>query len=129
MNNHIPYEPTVKRKPDFRVRYRFYSHEEGGRYSLPYQGIRSDFWYEHPEHKQNGQSLFVIWPEFEDKQGKVIIEKSSTVPVTGTARMWIINEAFITYHKGKIKIGTKGFFKEGSRSTGEGEVIELINIR
>jgi len=50
------------------------------------------------------------------------------VPPSGTARMWIINEDFIKYHKGKIKIRAKGYFKEGSRSTGECEVIELINI-
>jgi len=126
MDEHTPYEHRIKRKPDFRVKYRFFSPKEGGRYSLPYQGLRSDFWYEHPEHK-NGQ-LFIIWPEFEDEKGQVIAEKSMPVAATGTARMWIINDAFIPYHKGKIKIGTKGFFKEGSGSTGECEVIELINI-
>ena len=95
---------------------------------LPYQGIRSDFWYEHPEHKQNGQLLFIIWPEFEDEKGQVITDKSMPVLPSGTARMWIINNDFIKYHKGKIEIGTKGYFREGSRSTGECEVIELINL-
>ncbi|MEJ1240317.1 hypothetical protein WBG78_19400 [Chryseolinea sp. T2] len=128
MDSHTPYEERIKRKPDFRVKYRFYSIDEGGRYSFPYQGIRSDFWYEHSEHKTNGQSLFIIWPEFENEKEEVIIDRSMPVPKTGTARMWIINDEFIPYHKGKIELGTKGFFKEGSRSTGECEVIELINI-
>ena len=93
---------------------------------LPYQGYRSDFWYEHPEHERMG--LFIIWPEFEDGNGQLIMDKSSPVPPSGTARMWIINDDLIKYQRGKIKIGTKGYFKEGSRSTGECEVIELINI-
>jgi hypothetical protein len=128
MDGHTPYEDRIKRKPDFRVKYRLYSPEEGGRYSLPYQGIRSDFWYEHPDHKINRQSLFVIWPEFENEKEEVITDKSVPVLQSGTARMWIINDQFIPYHKGKIKLGTKGFFKEGSRSTGECEVIELISL-
>jgi hypothetical protein len=100
-DNHIPYEEIVKRKPDFRVRYRFYSPEEGGRYLLPYQGIRSDFWYDHPDHKANGQSLFIIWPEFENERGEVITDKSMPVLQSGTGRMWIINDQLISYHKGK----------------------------
>jgi hypothetical protein len=128
MDSHTPYEERVKRRPDFRVKYRFYSKEEGGRYLLPYQGIRSDFWYEHPDHKTYEQSLFIIWPEFENENEEVITDKSMPVLQSGTARMWIINDQFISYHRGKIKLGTKGFFKEGSRSTGECEVIELINI-
>ena len=126
MESHVPYEEKLKRKPDFRVKYRFYSQEEGGRYILPYQGYRSDFWYDNEEHKK-GMS-FIIWPEFEDEHGNVITDKSISVREHGTARMWIINDEFIKYHQGKINIGTIGYFKEGQRSTAECEVIELINI-
>jgi len=126
MQSHEPYEDILKRKPDFRVKYRFYSQEEGGRYMLPYQGYRSNFWYDNEKHEK-GMS-FIIWPEFEDEEGNVITDKSISVPENGTARMWIINDDFIKYHQGKIKLGTKGYFKEGQRSTAECEVIELINI-
>jgi hypothetical protein len=43
---HQPYEEKLKHKADFRVKYCFYTEQEGGRKSLPYQGYRSDFGYE-----------------------------------------------------------------------------------
>jgi hypothetical protein len=70
----------------------------------------------------------MIWPEFEDERGEVILDNTIPVPAAGTARMWIITEEFISYHRGRIKIGTIGYFKEGSRTTGECQVLELINI-
>jgi hypothetical protein len=70
----------------------------------------------------------MIWPEFEDENGNVIIDTSSPVAASGTASMWIIDRDFVDYHKGKIELGTKGFFKEGGHSTGECEVIELISV-
>jgi hypothetical protein len=51
---HTPYEKALGHKCDFRVKYRFFTTEEGGRLSLPYQGIRSDFWYD------RGDNSFVI---------------------------------------------------------------------
>jgi hypothetical protein len=126
LDNHSPYETRLGRRPDFRVKYKFLPENQGGRHSLPYQGIRSDFWYEHPDHKKG--MLFMIWPEFEDERGEVILDNTIPVPAAGTARMWIITEEFISYHRGRIKIGTIGYFKEGSRTTGECQVLELINI-
>lgn len=73
--------------------------------------------------------LFMIWPEFENEKGEIILETDMPVKEQGTARMWIINDEFIEYHKDKIKIGTRGYFKEGAKSTGECEVIELLSIR
>lgn len=123
---HKSYEEIFNRKPDFRVSYRIYTQEERGRYALPYQGIRWNFWYSHPEHIEG---VFMIYPEFEDLEGNVITELNLPVPEKGTARMWILNQDFINYHKEKIKIGTQGYFMEGARKVGECEVIELINIK
>lgn len=100
MEKHQPYNIVLARNPDFRVKYRLYAAEEGGRYMLPLQGIRFDFWYEHEEHKKG--MLFMIWPEFEDEHGNVITDKERQVQKSGTARMWIVNKDFIEYHKGKI---------------------------
>jgi hypothetical protein len=126
MDSHTPYEERLKRKPDFRVKYRFYSQDEGGRYMLPFQGIRPEFGYDNEDHKKG--VLFIIWQEFEDEEGNVILDRTNSVREQGTARMWIINDDLIKYHRGKIKVGTKGYFKEGQKSTAECEVIELINI-
>jgi hypothetical protein len=122
---HQSYEERTKHKADFRVKYRFYKPEEGGRMMLPYQGIRSDFWYEHPENKEN--SVFIIWPEFEDEDQNLILDETVPVPETGTARMWVIMNKMREYHKDKIKTGTKGYFLEGKR-TAECEVIEIIDL-
>lgn len=124
---HKPYNEVFNRLPDFRVSYRIYSYEEGGRYSLTFQGIRWNFWYEHPEHKK-GQ-LFMIYPEFEDENGQPITDLSVPVNPEGFARMWILNEDFIKYHQGKIKVGTKGYFMEGNRKVGECEVVELVTLK
>ncbi len=65
--SHYSYEHKLGHQADFRVVYRFYSMEEGGRKSLPHQGYRSDFYYEHPEHS-GSSTIFMIWPEFEDEE-------------------------------------------------------------
>jgi hypothetical protein len=123
---HTSYEQRLKHKADFRVKYRFYTQEEGGRQVTPIQGYRSDFWYPNEKHKPN--EIFMIWPEFEDEKGEIILENFINVNKEGTAKMWIILPQRRIYHKNKIKIGTKGFFKEGGRSVAECEVIEIIGL-
>lgn len=123
---HKPYKKVFNREADFRVSYRIYTQEEGGRYTLPFQGIRWDFWYDHPEHKK-GQ-LFMIYPEFEAENGQPITDLNLPVPQQGFAKMWILNEVYINYHKAKVKIGTTGYFMEGNRKVGECEVIEMPNL-
>lgn len=123
----IPYERTLNHKADFRVHYRFYLENEGGRKMLPFQGYRSDFWYEHPTHLNTNQ-IFMIWPEFENLHQEVILESNSSVPLSGTARMWIIIPERRLYHLDKITVGIKGYFMEGGRKVGECEVIEILGL-
>ena len=123
---HKPYEEKLVHKADFRVKYKFYSPEEGGRLTMPHQGYRSDFWYSNENHKPN--EIFMIWPEFEDENGDPILENDISVKGEGTARMWILIPERRNYHKGKIKVGIKGYFKEGNISTAECEVIEVVGL-
>ncbi|WP_159473688.1 hypothetical protein [Dyadobacter sp. 3J3] len=127
MDFHKSYQEFMHREPDFRVTYRFYTLQEGGRWSPVYQGYKPNFWYFHEDNHKGLQ--FMIWPEFENEKGDIIMENNIPVPLDGTAKMWIISPDFIDYHKGKIIIGTKGFFKEGARNIAECEVIELLNIK
>ncbi|HMS67975.1 MAG TPA: hypothetical protein PKD18_07545 [Saprospiraceae bacterium] len=106
---------------DFKVKYKFRSHEDGGRQNLPHQGIRSDFWYDHEDNQENG--VFMIWPLFEDEQGKLI--DSGPVLKEGIARMKIVNDKMIAYHLERLKVGIKGYFMEGPHKTADCEVIEL----
>ncbi|MBE9585518.1 hypothetical protein IM792_13770 [Mucilaginibacter sp. JRF] len=120
---HTPYQARLGRIPNFRVKYRFKSEVEGGRKSLPYQGIRCDFSYD------EGNSLFMIWPEFEDEHRNIILNADIPVPSAGTALMWIMNPESIPFHQEKIQIGTTGFFREGANIIAECEVMmfRLIN--
>lgn len=123
---HQPYEERLNHKADFRVKYKFRSHDEGGRKTgEPYQGIRSDFSFvEDTEHK-----MYMIWPEFEDSEGNILLYNDRGVPNSGTARMWIINNEMRPFHYDKIKIGVKGNFREGAMLSAECEVIEILDLK
>jgi hypothetical protein len=126
---HEPLDNKLGHYANFRVKYRFYSKEEGGRQTIvPFQGYRSDFWYEHPDHSGTNQ-LFMIWPEFENGKTEVILEDQKSVPVEGTARMWIIDPKRRHYHRDKIHVGLKGYFMEGSKRVAECEVIEILGLQ
>lgn len=127
INMHQSYEVRLGHPPDFRVSYRFYDESEGGRKTIPVQGYRSDFWY-YNDSQPNPNSIYMIWPEFEDEQGNLITDTTTPVSPFGTARMWIIMPKMRPFHKDKIKVGLKGFFREGSRSVAECEVIEIVGL-
>lgn len=120
------YQEIFQRPEDFRVKYNFYTFDEGGRQNLPYQHIRSNFWYEHPNHNTKG--IFMIYPEFEDENGNIILDIDARVPKSSTARMWILSKEFRDYHRERITIGTKAYFMEGARKTAECEIIEIIGL-
>ena len=122
--HHLSYRERLGHKEDFKVKYKFRSLEEGGRKNLPHQGIRSDFWYECPNHEMDG--IFMIWPEFENENNELIL--SGQPLKEGIARMWIINFEMRKYHQERIKIGTKGYFMEGNMKTADCEVIGIVDL-
>ena len=124
---HEPYEKKLGHIHDFKVRYRLYRPEEGGRKTgVTYQGIRYDFAYS--DYGTKDFNVHMIWPEFENENGEIITEHFEMVRETGTARMWIVVDHMRTIHRDKIKIGTKGFLMEASRRMGECEVIEINGL-
>ena len=127
INMHQSIEGRLKHPPDFRVSYRFYDESEGGRQTTPAQGYRSDFWYYH-ELQPNPNSIYIIWPEFEDEQGNVITDSEIRVNQRGTARMWIIAAKGRRMHRDRITVGMKGYFMEGARRVAECEVIEILGL-
>jgi hypothetical protein len=120
------YQELKGHPADFRVKYRFYSEQEGGRKSLPWQGYRSDFYYEHNDH-ENQHSIFMIWPEFEKTAG-VPLTHEVEVDTEGTAAMWIVDPQRRVYHRDKISVGLRGWFMEGPRRVAECEVIEVLGL-
>ena len=124
---HKPYEKKFNHKADFRVKYCFYTEQEGGRKTLPCQGYRSDFWYVHEDN--NATNIFIISPEFEDEHGNVILVDDVPVNRCGTARMWVIVGQRRIYHRDKIHMGTKGVFMEGARRVAGCEIIEILVLQ
>ena len=122
---HHPYQEILKHLPDFRVKYRFFTPEEGGRWSLPSQGYRSDF--DYAERIPDDKGIYMIWPEFEDETSQVITDNKTSVPTIGTARMWVVNPEMRNRHQQRVKVGTKGYFMEGER-VATCEVIELVGL-
>ncbi|TDE17336.1 hypothetical protein [Dyadobacter psychrotolerans] len=135
MESYQPYHEIFRRSCDFRVKYEFlpldnptgyqYLPSSGEACRLMYQGARLDFQYR-DNLKFPGQG-FIIWPEFEDPAGFLILGKWIPIEPFGTARMWIINRDFITIHKQELSIGTKGYMINGSSKVATCEVIELSN--
>ncbi|HRE78433.1 MAG TPA: hypothetical protein PLL09_11495 [Flavobacterium sp.] len=123
---HEPYEKRLGHKADFRVKYKFRSPEDGGRKTgEPYQGIRCDFSFV----GETENKMYMIWPEFEDREGNVLLCNDKSVPNQGTARMWIINNEMRPLHYDKIKIGVKGNFREGAMFSADCEVIEVLDLK
>ena len=123
---HKPYEEILNHNADFRVKYKFRTQEDGGRKTgEPYQGIRCDFSYVDESKNQ----AYMIWPEFEDNDGNIILYNDRSVPNSGTAKMWIINNEMRPFHYEKIKVGVKGNFREGSMFSADCEVIEILDLK
>lgn len=64
-----PYEEIRNHPADFRVKYRVYTQDEGGRKNPVFQGYRSDFFYDGDD--LNSGIYSAIHPEFEDEHGNV----------------------------------------------------------
>ncbi|MBE9603151.1 hypothetical protein [Pedobacter sp. MC2016-24] len=124
---HKPYKDHLQHDADFKVKYRFYTAEEGGRQTMPYQGYRSDFWYSHPEHNQTNQ-IFMIWPEFINEHGEIILDNEISVHASGIALMWVLDPEWRTSHIDNIKVGLIGYFMEGPRRVAMCEVIEVLDL-
>lgn len=109
--------------PDFYVTYRLYAPSEGGR-KVTHQHLRCDFMYAGDEPQQ----LFMIHPEFLDDTGTPI-DEGVPVPLAGTASMWIVIPAMrALVHRGRISVGVRGHFMEGSRRVGDVEVTRIAGL-
>lgn len=112
--------------PDFRVKYSFNSSDDGGRDSLPKQGYRCDFSYSDNEFEPS--QVWMIWPKFIKKDG-TILNFLDPIDRTGIANMRIVNpELRKEIHQRRVKVGVKGFFREGEKRVANLEVIEILEL-
>ncbi|MGM1048099.1 MAG: hypothetical protein ACQEXX_18425 [Bacillota bacterium] len=123
----VPYEKIKMHPPDFLIKYRFFTHEEGGRRTLPYQGYRSDFAIE-DDFLKNPIDLRVIHPEFEDEFGNLIMDETKQVPINGTARMWVLFPESRARHRKTLDVGMTGYFMEGPKKVAKAEIIKIMGL-
>lgn len=120
----MPYAETFGRGPDFRVTYRLFTEEEGGRKTPAYQHIRWDFCYEDSAMPTGN---LMVYPEFLDPDGKMI-PNGPFAPV-GQAAMFCLSTSGQTSHHPYIRPGVRGYFVEGARRVGVCEVVEVLGFR
>ena len=72
-------------------------------------------------------NIYIIWPEFEDANGDLILDDTRPVQATGTARMWIMIPERRIIHREVIHVGLKGHFWEGGPKA-DFTVIELLGL-
>ncbi len=118
-----PYTKAFGREPDFRVTYRLFTAEEGGRKTPAHQHIRWDFSY---EEKAVLPGRWMIWPEFLDPDGQVI--PNGPFSPVGKANMFICNPERRDLHRQHIQPGVRGFFLDGLPG-GVCEVVEVLGLR
>lgn len=118
------YTEQFGRTPDFRVTYRLFTAEEGGRKTPPFQGIRWDFRY---EDKAIHTGTWMIWPEFLGLDGAVL--PPGPIPEFGQANMFCFNPDAREFHRQHIRLGVRGYFMEGPRRVGVCEVLEVLGLR
>jgi hypothetical protein len=110
--------------PDFRVSYRLYSPEEGGRQTPPHQHIRWDFTYDDKSISRTGG--FMIWPEMLLPSGG--LAPAGPIPAQGLADMFIIYPQYRAFHRLHLRPGVRGYFMEGNRRVGVCEVVEVLGL-
>jgi len=121
--DHKPYYAELfGRKADFRVTYRLFTAEEGGRKSPAYQGIRWDMCYAEDESSKTR----MVYPEFIDPDG-FPVPNGPFAPV-GRADMFVLNPDMLSFHRQLIHPGTRGYFMEGSTRVGVWEVAEVLGL-
>lgn len=126
MKKHQSYYERLNHPHDFEVEYRILTESEGGRKTLPFQGIRWDFWYDYLGKHDN--QLFMIWPEFLDVNGQIITQTDNPVPISGKAKMWIINDGLRKYHQDKIKVGMQANGHEGGVVVAKYVVSKIVGL-
>jgi hypothetical protein len=109
--------------PDFRVTYRLFTAEEGGRKTSAYQGIRWDFRY---EDNAISTGTWIIHPVFLGLDGQVL--PVEPLPMVGQANMFILNTELRSFHRQRIRLGTRGYFVEAPHRVGVCEVVEVLRL-
>ncbi|RYD68284.1 MAG: DUF5077 domain-containing protein [Verrucomicrobiaceae bacterium] len=117
------YAELFGREADFRVTYRLFTAEEGGRKTPAYQGIRWDICYA----EDTSAKTRMVYPEFIDPDG-FPVPNGPFAPI-GRADMFVLSPDMLSFHRQLIHSGTRGYFMEGSTRVGVWEVAQVLGLR
>ena len=113
---------------DFEAQIRIFSHEEGGRITAPFNGIRWDFAYENDDIQKTG--IYMIYPDFYDENGNSL-PTNEPLPIDRElpARMTIlIDEMRVKIHRKRVHEGLRFYCHEGSKRVAEGIVTKITGL-
>ena len=116
-----------KTPDDFEASIRIFAHEEGGRNSPPFNGIRWDFCYAEDSAIEH---LWMIWPDFMDEKGDSLpTDKPLPIGVNLTARMTILVDKMRSeVHRERVAIGSTFYCHEGSKRVAFGRVTKITGL-
>ena len=70
----------------------------------------------------------MIYPEFLNEKGEVILDKTTQVPMEGNAYMWVATPSYRDYHLPKLHVGMKCYMMEGGQRVGEYEITKIVGL-
>lgn len=114
---YIPWSDVLKREADFEIDYTFIDEN-----FTPFVGMQTHFKY-----ITDDQEVWIIFPEFLDKEGIVMMDKRETPALKGKAEMWIINKDNTEKHKSKLYVGMRAYITFFHRILAE-VIVTKINI-
>ena len=71
--------------------------------------------------------VFMINPIFVDENG-LAYERGEIVSIEGFADMHVLFDQLRPIHRRRVKVGTKGYFVEGSRRVAEATVVDVLYL-
>jgi hypothetical protein len=71
----------------------------------------------------------MIWPEFLDNSGNLVMDTQDKIEDKGIARMWIINPPMRQeVHRQKAKVGVKGYLVVGNYKIARATITKIIGL-
>ena len=111
---------------DFEATVLIFTHEQGGRASPTFNGIRWDLCYAEDD-VQDG--IFMIHPDFVDTAGQSLsTDAPLPISIPLIARFRICNIKMVPKHQSRVRVGTEFFCHEGGRRVASGTVTRILDL-
>jgi translation elongation factor EF-Tu-like GTPase len=112
---------------DFEAVVRIFTHEQGGRKSPSFNGLRWDFSYAEDD---PAKGLWMIHPDFVDEGGDSLAQdRPLPLDIKLPARFLILDDKLrAEVHRPRLRVATRFFCHEGSKRVAEGRVTKILAL-